>query len=73
MGSLLKNYGVYAMVVVLTACQTPTGSNQTPASSNATGGIGQSAARSSPNEIDTFGPLFPPNFPRYQGGSVRGP
>src|SRR5439155_17862182 len=72
MESCLKGYLVCAMVGVLAACQTPTASNQGTRSSKATTGTGQSASPSSRYEVDTVGPLLPPNFPRYQGGSVRG-
>ena len=70
--SRLKKYLVCAMVSVLGACQTPTASNQGTTSSKATTGTGP-ASPSSRYDVDTFGPLLPPNFPRQQGGSVRGP
>ena len=70
--SRLKKYLVCAMVSVLGACQTPTGSNQGTTSSKGTTGTG-SASPSSRYDVDTFGPLLPPNFPHQQGGSVRGP
>ena len=70
--SRLKKYLVCAMVSVLGACQTPTASNQGTTSSKATIGTGP-ASPSSRYDVDTFGPLLPPNFPRQQGGSVRGP
>src|SRR5439155_27234992 len=73
MESCLKGYLVCAMVGVLAACQTPTASNQGTTSSKATTGTGQSASPSSRYEVDTVGTLLPPNFPRYQGRSVRGP
>src|SRR5262245_27931214 len=59
--SRLKKYLVCAMV--LGACQTPTASNQGTTSSKGTTGTGP-ASPSSRYDVDTFGPLLPPNFPR---------
>ncbi len=73
MESCLKGYLVCAMVGVLAACQTPTASNQGTTSGKATTGTGQSDSPSSRYEIETYGPILPPNFPDYRGDIRRPP
>src|SRR2546429_2928269 len=73
METRLKSHFVYATVAVLAACQTPPASNQGTLPNKPAALIGQSASPSSQYEIDSFGPLQPPNFPGFHGGSNRGP
>src|SRR2546426_6857114 len=73
MESRLKSHFVYATFAVLAACQTPPASNQGTPPNQPAALIGQSASPSSRYEIDAFGPLQPPNFPGFHGGSKRRP
>ena len=72
-GDRLTRHFVYATAAVVAACQAPTASDQGALRNERPHLIGRSDSPSSQYELDSFGPLQPPNFPGFHGGSNRGP
>jgi hypothetical protein len=62
-----------AAAALLAACETTQTAHQGSASNQPAAAAGPSASTPNRYEVDSFGPLMPPNYPRVQPGSFRGP
>src|SRR5262249_18918376 len=73
MESFLKSSFAYAAAALVAACQTTQTSHQGSAPNEPAAVAGPSASTPNRYQVDSFGPLMPPNYPRFQPGSFRGP
>jgi len=73
MESFRKSCFAYAAAALLAACETAQTAHQGRASNQPAAAVAPSASTPNRYEVDSFGPLMPPNYPRFQPGSFRGP
>src|SRR5262245_31323501 len=73
MESFLKSSFACAAAALLAACQTTQTSHQGSRPNESAGVSGRPASTPTRYQVDSFGPLMPPNYPRFQPGSFRGP